>query len=81
MSTCTLKATWAIMQRACTAEPDSPIAAIKSTGKFTTTVKPVFASTIMVRDMIRRNDPNLIGIYDKTSEPSQIKADIKAAFG
>jgi len=70
-----------ILWRAESAEPESPIAVFKNIGKYRTTLRCVFASTIATRKRINAGDPSLVGIYDKTTDPSQIKNDIKNVFG
>lgn len=52
-----------ILNRVRGAAPQSPIAIFRSDrlGQF----NAVFASTVETQNAIRRNDPNLIGVYDK----------------
>ena len=70
-----------IIERASTADTFSPIAVFKHVGKYTTELHCVFANTYTSMKRIKSGDDNLVGIYDKNTDPRQIRLDIKGVMG
>lgn len=67
-----------ILRRIEDAEPESPIAVFRATEEDCACV--VFASTVITRAMIRMGDPDLIGVFDKTSDRTVAKRQILAGI-
>jgi hypothetical protein len=66
-----------IIDRASTAHEESPIAVFKRHVAGLTYIECVFANTYDTKRRIKFNDVNLIGVYDRNTDPRDIKKSLK----
>ena len=65
-----------IMKRIKSAPINSPIAVFRIDDKLSINLDAVFGSTVATQRRVMANDPELIGIYDKTSNLLEVKNEL-----
>jgi hypothetical protein len=65
------------MKRIEHATPESPIAVFRADVQ--SMVDSVFASTVVSQQKIRSNDPKLIGVFDRNSNPAVVRGKLQRA--